>query len=125
LIFTGPIAHAWMPSLLQTANVLVMASLNEGFGLVTLEALSAGTPIVVSKIKPFTEYLSDEDCTWADPLSVSSIEQAMREAIESFNPEKIQQSAEKLSHIYNWDRSASQHQIIYQTLLHPQESICQ
>jgi len=125
LIFTGPIPNAWMPSLMHIADLLVMASTNEGFGLVTLEALCAGTPIVVSKIKPFTEYLCDEDCTWADPFNTVSLELAMSQALQNYDPKKIKKSAKKLSQIYNWDTSADKHQSIYQSLLQTQEFTCQ
>jgi glycosyltransferase involved in cell wall biosynthesis len=41
--------------LYQNAIALVMPSLEEGFGLPILEAMSAGTPVVASMIPAFTE----------------------------------------------------------------------
>ena len=46
-----------MPALYRLACALVFASVNEGFGLAVLEAMACGTPVVVSRIAPFTEYL--------------------------------------------------------------------
>jgi hypothetical protein len=48
-----------------------MASTREGFGLVVLEALASGTPVVASRIAPFTEYLDDDSASWADPLDIA------------------------------------------------------
>ena len=54
-----------MPALYRCADVLVLPSLNEGFGLVVLEAMASGTPVVISRIAPFTEYLREGDVSWA------------------------------------------------------------
>ncbi len=45
--------------LLSTAFALVHASLDEGFGIPLIEAMSAGTPIVVSDIPIFREVGAD------------------------------------------------------------------
>ena len=50
-----------MPALYRLADALVFASLHEGFGLAVLEAMASGTPVVVSHIAPFTEYLGEGD----------------------------------------------------------------
>ena len=125
VLLTGPVPNEWMPSLMQLSTVVVMASIKEGFGLVTLEALCAGTPIVASNIKPFTEYLSAKDCTWADPYSVDSISSAMANAIENFNTNYTFESAQKLSKIFSWNISAQKHASIYQSLLKQETSTCQ
>ena len=61
-----------------------MPSIREGFGMVVLEALASGTPAVVSRIAPFTEYLNADEsvdhCCWADPMSAASIAEAMSRA---------------------------------------------
>ena len=55
----GPMPDAEMPSLYRLANALVFPSVKEGFGLVVLEAMASGTPVVTSRIAPFTEYLGE------------------------------------------------------------------
>ncbi|MHB8940447.1 MAG: glycosyltransferase [Desulfobacteria bacterium] len=45
--FLGPLPHAGMPMLYAAADAVVCPSLYESFGLVPLEALSAGVPVVV------------------------------------------------------------------------------
>ena len=47
-----------MPSLYRLADALVFPSVKEGFGLVVLEAMASGIPVVTSRIAPFTEYLA-------------------------------------------------------------------
>ncbi len=47
VIFLGPLPHAGMPMLFAAADAVVCPSPYESFGLVPLEALSAGVPVVV------------------------------------------------------------------------------
>lgn len=46
------IADADMPRLYRLADVVAMPSTREGFGLVVLEALASGVPVVASRIRP-------------------------------------------------------------------------
>ena len=61
VIRTGPLPQALMPALYRAADALVFPSVKEGFGLVVLEAMASGVPVVTSRIAPFTEYLGDGD----------------------------------------------------------------
>jgi D-inositol-3-phosphate glycosyltransferase len=47
VFFLGSLPHAGMPVLFSAADVVVSPSLYESFGLVPLEALAAGVPVVV------------------------------------------------------------------------------
>ena len=108
----GPVRDADMPALFRLADVLVMPSLREGFGLVTLEALASGTPVVASRIAPFTEYLGETDCCFADPLASSSIAAAMLAALGR------PVDAEALCARFSWNASARRHVEVYrQTIM--------
>jgi D-inositol-3-phosphate glycosyltransferase len=47
VIFAGPIPHAKMPALLSAADAVLGPSEYESFGLVPLEAMAAGVPVIV------------------------------------------------------------------------------
>jgi D-inositol-3-phosphate glycosyltransferase len=49
VIFTGPVPHAKMPVLLSAADVVLSPSTYESFGLVPLEAMAAGVPVIVPR----------------------------------------------------------------------------
>ena len=113
VLLTGPLEDADMPGLFRLADVVAMPSLSEGFGLVVLEALCSGVPVVVSRIAPFTEYLQPQDANWADPLDASAIASAVLHALRGFDAQRIAASAARLAAQFSWQRSAGLHADIY------------
>ena len=119
LLLTGPLADADMPGLYRLADAVAMPSLNEGFGLVVLEALTSGVPVVVSRIAPFTEYLEEGDCEWADPERAASIAEALERAVLHFDPARVARSAARLALRFSWAASAERHASLYRKGLAP------
>ncbi|MFS2055508.1 glycosyltransferase, partial [Variovorax sp. CT11-76] len=110
---TGPLADEDMPALYRLADVVAMPSLREGFGLVVLEGLASGRPVVASRIAPFTDYLAPEDVSWADPLDAGSIAQALAEALARRDDARIARSAARLARHFSWAESAQRHVALY------------
>lgn len=113
---TGPLADEDMPALFKLADTLVFPSTKEGFGLVVLEAMSAGTPVVVSSIAPFTEYLTDLDVFWCDPENPSSIAGAMNASLAPELRGNRIQSGFKVAARHSWQRVAEAHLPTYQSI---------
>lgn len=116
VMITGPLADADMPALFRCADALVFPSTREGFGLVVLEAMACGTPVVVSRIAPFTEYLADGDCVWADPYDAASIAQAIFEACQSSTADRLRIAGHRVCSRFTWQESARRHLEIYGAL---------
>jgi len=117
VIITGPLPDKDMPGVFRLADALVFASQVEGFGLVVLEALVSGTPVIVSKKPPFTEYLEAEDCIWTDPDDVRAIADSMLDAIKAYPPETVLIRGQKLAKRFSWRDSALTHLEIYRRFL--------
>jgi glycosyltransferase-like protein len=115
VVYAGIIAEEEMPALMRKADVLVFPSIKEGFGLVVLEAMSCGTPTVVSRIAPFTEYLADGDCAWCDPFDVASITAAMHRAIA--DRARLRERGFAVAKRFPWIASAKRHEGLYLKLL--------
>lgn len=113
----GPIDDEDMPALFRLADVLVFASLKEGFGLVVLEAMASGTPVVASAIEPFTEYLCDEDVVWCDPNRAGTIADAMAIALEPSIRQKLIVHGFDVARRHDWVKVARAHVPGYQRRL--------
>jgi len=117
VVLTGPVPDADLPALLRLADVVLMPSLREGFGLVVLEALASGTPVVVSRRAPFTEYLSADEfadhACWADPDDPSSIARAVERACDPLHRLALAHATPAVCRRHSWAASALAHEAIY------------
>jgi len=119
LIHTGPWPQELMPALYRAATALVFPSTKEGFGLVVLEAMASGVPVVTSRIAPFTEYLGEDDVLWCDPLDVSSIAVAMAAALDPVQSAQCVARGFAVAAAHDWTRTAQAHLASYCKLREP------
>ena len=57
--FTGPVPHNVLPFYYNSADVLVMPSYTESFGLAALEAMACGTPVVAARVGGLISLVKD------------------------------------------------------------------
>ena len=117
LILPGVIKDEDIPVLYRCADAFIFPSIKEGWGLVLLEAIASGIPVVTSNIPPFTEFLNRESALLVDPNSVSEISQAMFHILEKDTADKLIQNSRNIPLNYSWQKSAQIHLKIYQTLI--------
>jgi glycosyltransferase involved in cell wall biosynthesis len=104
-----------MPALYRAADVLGFPSTREGFGLVVLEAMAAGVPVVTSDLPVFREHLTDgEDCLMA-PVGDSGplAEAIVRAANDGALRRRLRAAGQKTAALFTWARAAEQHEEIY------------
>ena len=78
----GRVSEADLHALYAAAEVFLLPSLAEGFGLPVLEAMAQGTPVVTSA-GTATEEVAGGAAVLVDPLDVSSIEAGIRSVLDS------------------------------------------
>jgi glycosyltransferase-like protein len=115
----GPVADCDMPALYRLASALVFASVKEGFGLCVLEAMASGTPVVVSQIAPFVDYLDPSDALWCDPADSSSIASAMRQSLHSDVANSLRARGPVVAARFGWREVAERHLPVYRRLREP------
>ena len=76
----GAIAHDAVPLWLQAADVVCQPSLVEPFGLVTLEALSCGRPVVATRVGGPPEFVPPEAGVLVDPEDDDALVVALERA---------------------------------------------
>ena len=95
-----------MPGLYAGATLFVLPSLEEGFGLPALEAMSCGTPVITSNAGALPEIVGDA-AVIINPLCVNEIGEAMR-ALLSSERLRSEMRQKGLEHVreFTWERSA-------------------
>lgn len=102
VIETGPVPQAVLPALYRVADALAFPSWKEGFGLCVLEAMACGTPAIVSRRPPFTEYLAATDALFVDPADPDAIAAAMAEALATDTRARLRAAGQVRVVAHSW-----------------------
>jgi glycosyltransferase-like protein len=117
VIVTGPLPQDWMPALYRAATLLVFPSVKEGFGLVVLEAMASGLPVLTSRIPPFTDYLAEDDVVWCDPDDVASIAAGIAAAMPPERRAVLGARGFLRAAAHGWTQVATRHLDVYESIL--------
>lgn len=80
--FVGGVYGAEKVQLLQSADIFVLPTYSENFGIVVAEALACGTPVITTYGTPWKE-LEENECGWYIPIGVNALEQTLKKAIST------------------------------------------
>ena len=78
--FLGPVYGEQKWAALRGADLFILPTLGENFGLVVAEALAAGLPVITTRAAPWEELVSRQ-CGWWVELGVEPLAAALREAV--------------------------------------------
>jgi glycosyltransferase-like protein len=124
VIETSPVPQADMPALYRVADVLAFPSWKEGFGLCVLEAMACGTPAIVSRQPPFTEYLTPANALFVDPADPNDIADAMAAALSPDTRTRLRAAGRTRAAAHSWRACAERHLDAYAACARvPQEPI--
>lgn len=106
VIFAGKVPDQDLLPLYNACHLLVFPSLQEGFGLPVLEAMSCGTPVIGSNTTSIPEVIGLEEALF-DPYSVDSVSEKIAQVLrdEPFR-QHIRQHGLARSKEFSWDISA-------------------
>jgi len=117
VIFTGPLTEDEKIDAYIDADVFVLPSLHEGFGITALEAIASATPIIITKGCNISDVV--EDCG----LVVDRDSGQLKHAIETILGNSVLREhfvkcgQEKIKNIYSWDCIAGRIEAIYEECL--------
>lgn len=116
--FVGAVAHEALPTYYSAADVSVMPSSYESFGLVGVESLACGTPVVATRVGGLTAVVRDGEngflVPWRDPgLFAARLKRVLEDpSLRAHLAEHARDSVRE----YGWDRVASDHLAVYTEL---------
>ena len=105
-------------ALFSNADLLVLPSLGENFGMVVAEALSFGVPVITTKCTPW-QGLEKHECGWWIDIGVEPLVKALRSAMSLSDQDRSEmgQRGKLLVASYQWSTAASQTAEVYRWLL--------
>lgn len=106
VIFIHDASDEDLPTLYKNAEIFVLPSLYEGFGLPVLEAMKYGCPVITSNVSSLPEAGGDA-AQYVDPQSVSDITEKMQKLLddEDLRKEFIKKGNEQIKK-FSWEKSA-------------------
>jgi glycosyltransferase-like protein len=115
VLLLGTVSEADLGGWYRAADAFAFPSVKEGFGLVVLEALAAGLPVVASDIPVFAEYLRDgESALLVPPGDAGALAGALgRLAGDRALRRQLAAGGRPLLERFTWEASARAHQEIY------------
>jgi glycosyltransferase involved in cell wall biosynthesis len=117
IYFTGRVADGMLRDLYSAATAMVYPSLDEGFGLPLLEAMSCGTPVITSDASCLPEIAGDA-AIYIDPLDEQHLMSAMLDlAADSSKRGELEQRGLRRAARFTWERCAQQTLDVYRSAL--------
>lgn len=120
-IITGFVTGEIKADLLQNADLFVLPSYYENFGIAVAEAMAAGTPVVISDRVHIWEDIQQAEAGWVGPLEVDAIASLITIALLDADERKRRglNGREYARKYYSWDAIAQQTIQAYQQILKP------
>jgi glycosyltransferase involved in cell wall biosynthesis len=124
--FTGPVPEAELVALLQTAAVVAVPSLYEGFSLPAVEAMACGAPLVVSDAGALPEVVGDAAGLRVRAGDVGELTGALRTVLDSpaLGRRLGRAGRQRVIERYTWRTTAQRTADWYQELLDRRPSPC-
>jgi len=116
VIFTGKLTEEEVKHIYKISSIYVMPSVSEPFGITALEAISAGTPTIVSKSAGVSEVLKNcfkVDFWDTDEMANKIIALLRYESLR----DSMTQSSKREIQLFTWDRVAERTLQVYRGLV--------
>lgn len=105
--FSGAVEQKELPIYYSAADVCVLPSRYETFGLVILESLACGTPVITTKVGCAWEVIRHGINGWLlDPLTPQRLRELLRMALSTPDKEKFRTAAQSSVSEFTWRATA-------------------
>jgi glycosyltransferase involved in cell wall biosynthesis len=117
--FIGPVSDAEKWALYRSADVFVLPTRSENFGLVVAEALAAEVPVLTTRGAPWKE-LETHSCGWWVEVDSRAVAEGLRQALALSDEERREMGRRGRGLVqarYSWAVAARQMKPVYTWLL--------
>lgn len=116
--FIGAVPDEDLPLFYRSAEIYVLPSLHEGFGIPCLEAMACGTPVITTRRGALPEVVDNAAVVIDDPEDVTSLSTAMESVLYDahLKQELIKRGLERIK-AFSWERSARRMLDVYRSIL--------
>ena len=120
---TGFVTGEWKAALLQDADLFVLPSYYENFGIAVAEAMVAGTPVVISDQVHIWEEVKGAEAGWVSACEVDALTECLRESLQDAGERQRRgmKGQEYALKNYSWDAIAQQTIQVYRQILANQQ----
>jgi glycosyltransferase involved in cell wall biosynthesis len=116
--FLGAQSHEQMVKLFNVADVAAMPSIFEAFGLVALEALACGTPVIAGNVGGFGRIVNNEIGYLMEPGDYKTLAEKITDFIRDGFKGKVQDKAVAyIRQNFSWDKTVEKIEKLYQQVL--------
>ena len=117
--FLGRLPNHDLPPYYAAADVFIIPSHEEAFGVVAAEAMAMGKPLISTAVGGLREVVDEEVALIVPPADPNSIADAM---IRLYHSPQLRQTMgraglHKVRKVFNWDRAARQYIDLYEKVL--------
>jgi glycosyltransferase involved in cell wall biosynthesis len=117
--FVGPVEGEAKEKLYRDADLFILPSFSESFGMVVAEALAYGVPVITTKGAPW-EGLVTHKCGWWIDIGVEPLAEAIGEATNMSNEERQDMGKRGRAYVtqnFSWPKNAAQMFSVYEWVL--------
>lgn len=116
--FVGEVPHDEIHAEYQSADMFCLPSYHESFGIVVIEALACGLPVVTTNLDAIEEYVDDgENALLFEPGDVEALEDAINHIRNSEDlRQKLSSSGRETALQYSWESQTEKMTNIYRQL---------
>jgi glycosyltransferase involved in cell wall biosynthesis len=118
--FVGPVYEKTKEILYRNADIFVLPTFSENFGIVIPEAMSYGLPVITTKGAPWEELKASQSGWWVD-IGVNSLAVAIDEATTISDKQRFLMGKNGrllVEKKYSWEESIRKTMALYEWLLH-------
>lgn len=114
--FVGRIQQEQIPDYLKRASIFVLASRNESFGLVLVEAMASGIPVISTNVGSIPEIVRDgETGILVEPGDADMLASAIQDLLDDRGKTKrfTEQARQRVLENFTWEKSVERLDAVY------------